>query len=170
MAYYDGNELKKDTTLDMSSAYGVFQFGVLDSDDERIESSMNACLERLSLNTNSGGHARYVNDYYYRVDKEGTPGNPWFITSLWVAEYYIHKAYNKKMLQPAIDIFNWVASHTLETGVLSEQLNPHTSEPVSVAPLTWSHAGFVIAINKYLEKLDNLGICTMCNPPKYKEK
>jgi oligosaccharide amylase len=170
MVYYEDDELKKDTTLDMSSAYGVFQFGVLDSDDERIESSMNTCMDRLSLKTASGGHARYTNDYYYRIDKEGTPGNAWFITTLWLAEYYIHKAYNKKMLQPALDIFNWVASHALETGVLSEQIHPHNSGPVSVAPLTWSHAGFVIAINKYLEKLDNLGICTMCNPPKLKEK
>ena len=170
MVYYEDDELKKDTTLDMSSAYGVFQFGVLDSDDERIESSMNTCMDRLSLKTASGGHARYTNDYYYRIDKEGTPGNAWFITTLWLAEYYIHKAYNKKMLQPALDIFNWVASHALETGVLSEQIHPHNSGPVSVAPLTWSHAGFIIAINKYLEKLDNLGICTMCNPPKLKEK
>lgn len=166
MIYYEGDELKKDTTLDMSSAYGVFQFEVLDSDDERIEKSMKACIEKLSIHTASGGLARYVDDYYYRIDKEGTPGNAWFVTTLWLAEYYVHKAHNKEMLQPAIEIFNWVVSHALKTGVLSEQIHPHTSEPVSVAPLTWSHAGFVIAVNKYLEKLDNLGVCKMCNPPK----
>jgi len=165
MVYYDGEELKKDTTLDFSSVYGVFQFGVLASDDERVENSIQACLEMLKCNTASGGYARYTDDYYYRIDKEGTPGNAWFVTTLWLAEYYIDKAYNKKMLEPAIEIFNWVASHQLETGILAEQLHPHTSEPISVAPLTWSHAGFVIAINKYLEKLDHLGVCKMCNPP-----
>ncbi len=169
MVYYDGDELKKDTTLDFSSVYGIFQFGVLDSDDERVKSSIDASVERLKCNTSSGGFARYTDDYYFRIDKQGTPGNPWFITSLWMAEYYIHKAYNKEMLQPAIEIFDWVVSHALETGILSEQINPHSGGPVSVAPLTWSHAGFVIAINKYLEKLDNLGICKDCNPPKLKE-
>ncbi len=167
MVYYDGDVMKKDYTLDMSSAYGVFQFGVLDSDDDKIKRSFDACLNQLQLKTEVGGLARYQNDYYYKID-ENTPGNPWFITTLWLAEYYIHRAYNEEMLKPAIEIFKWVAKHKLSTGVLSEQLHPHDGSPVSVAPLTWSHAGFVIAINKYLERLDNLGVCKMCNPPKMK--
>jgi GH15 family glucan-1,4-alpha-glucosidase len=173
MVYYNEENGKKkilqDTTLDISSTYGVFQFGVLPPTDRRVKKSIHLCKERLQLKTNSGGVARYENDYYYRIDQEGTPGNPWFITTLWLAEYYIAIAKTQNDLQPAIDIFNWVASHTLETGVLSEQLHPHNGSPVSVAPLTWSHAGFVIAINKYLEKLDELGICKMCNPPKVKQ-
>ena len=169
MVYYDGEELKKDTTLDISSAYGVFQFDVLPGTDPKVVSSIKACEDKLALKTKSWGHARYEDDYYYRVDKQGTTGNPWFITTLWLAEYYIHVAKNETDLDKAIDIFEWVAKHALSTGILSEQLNPHTAEPLSVAPLTWSHAGYVIAINKYLEKLDNLGLCTMCNPPKVKE-
>jgi oligosaccharide amylase len=165
MVYYDGDELKTDPVHDISSAYGVFQFGVLDATDERITNSVNAWKEKLLCHTNSGGYARYENDNYYRLE-QNTPGNPWFITTLWLAEYYISIANTKEDLQPARDIFEWVASHTLPSGVLSEQLHPHTGAPVSVAPLTWSHAGFVIAINKYLVKLDNLGVCKMCNPPK----
>ena len=170
MVYYDGDELKKDMTLDISSAYGVFQFDVLPGTDKRVVSSIKACEEKLSLKTASGGHARYEDDDYYRIDKQGTTGNPWFITTLWLAEYYIQIATTKEDMKKAVDIFEWVASHSLSTGVLSEQLHPHTTEPLSVAPLTWSHAGYVIAINKYLEKLDNLGLCVMCNPPKVSEK
>lgn len=168
MIYYEREELKKDTTLDISSSYGIFQFGVLPGTDPRVQQSMNICKERLQ-NKVVGGFARYEYDSYYQIDS-ALPGNPWFITTLWLAEYYLNLAQTKEELQPAIEIFEWVAAHALETGVLSEQLHPHTGKPISVAPLTWSHAGLVIAINKYLEKLDHLGVCKMCNPPKFKPR
>lgn len=166
MVYYEGEEMKKDITLDFSSVYGIFQFGLLPATDGRVQQNMKICQERLR-NQLVGGYARYEGDPYYQVDRT-TPGNPWFITTMWLAEYYLNIAATKEEFQPAIDIFEWVAAHALETGILSEQLHPQTGTPVSVAPLTWSHAGFVIAINKYLEKLDHLGICKMCNPPKLK--
>ncbi len=165
MVYYDGNKLKRDMTTDSSSTYGIFEFNVLDIDDPRVQSSMQDYLSRLKCNTSVGGYARYVDDNYRRVSHD-VPGNPWFITTLWVAEYYIKKAKKPEDLQPVIEIFEWVAQHSLETGILAEQLNPHSGGPLSVAPLTWSHAAYVIAINKYLQKLDSLGVCKMCNPPK----
>lgn len=165
MIYYDGNELKRDTTVDASSVYGIFEYNVLDGKDERIKNNIQSSLSVLQLKTSVGGLARYFNDSYHRLDVR-TPGNPWFITTLWLAEYYIKIAESEKELAPAITILNWVAEHALETGILSEQLHPHTGEVVSVAPLTWSHAAYAIAVNKYLEKLDSLGICKMCNPPK----
>lgn len=171
--YYKGTELCRDTTLDISSAYGVFEFGVLDARDIRISKSMEKCDEHLLCKTAIGGYARYTNDQYYRVDRSGSvPGNPWFITTLWTAEYHIQlaKVADDDHLKKAVDIFEWVHSHAMDTGILAEQLNPHTGECLSVSPLTWSHAGYVIAVNKYLEKLDELGICSMCNPPKLREK
>lgn len=153
--YYDGTTLRKDFTLDLSSIYGIFEYKVLDSADLRVVKNIELIQNRLHCNTSSGGYARYYDDYYYRVDTN-TPGNPWFITTLWMAEYYINKAKTVEELKPAIEIFEWVANHALETGILPEQLDPHTAEPISVSPLTWSHAGYVIAINKYLEKLEEL--------------
>ena len=35
--------------------------------------------------------ARYEEDDYYRVSRE-LPGNPWFISTLWFADYLIRKA------------------------------------------------------------------------------
>ena len=83
---------------------------------------------------------------------------------MWLAEYYIARAKSFDDLKDAINIFEWVVKSALSTGVLSEQLDPCSGLTLSVAPLTWSHAGFVIAVIKYLEKLDDLGICTMCSP------
>jgi len=44
------------------------------------------------------------------------------------------------------------AEHALPSGVLAEQVNPHTGEPLSVSLLTWSHAAFVSAVIEYLER------------------
>ena len=87
-----------------------------------------------------------------------------------MAEYYIAKAKKLDDLKPAIDIFHWVKQYALSTGVLPEQLDPCSGLPLSVAPLTWSHAGYVIAVVKYLEKLDVLDICRMCSPPGIRRK
>ena len=38
----------------------------------------------------------------------------------------------------------------LLSGVIPEQLHPHTGEPLSVSPLTWSHAAFVASVERYL--------------------
>ena len=49
-------------------------------------------------------------------------------------------------------------SRALESGVLAEQFHPYTGGPMSVAPLTWSHATFVIVALEYLEKHAQLGL------------
>jgi hypothetical protein len=36
--------------------------------------------------------------------------------------------------------------------VLAEQFNPHTGEPISVSPLTWSHAVVMTTVMQYLLK------------------
>ncbi|MBD3273106.1 glycoside hydrolase family 15 protein [Candidatus Dependentiae bacterium] len=159
--YFENDEIIKDETIDTSSTYGIFEYKILPVDDPRIKESFETIEKKLQCKEPIKGYTRYENDYYYRINREG-PGNPWFITTLWVAEYYITKAKNENDLKKALEIFEWVDKHKLETGVLSEQLNPTTGSPLSVAPLTWSHAAYIIAVNKYLEKLEELGICKTC--------
>ncbi len=146
-----GGPIQKDTTIDMSSVYGIFTFGVLSADDPLLEKAMQTAKEHLTCNTVIGGIARYEHDHYNRVSTD-TPGNPWIITTLWLAQYYIAKAENKEELQKAFDILTWTARHASPSGVLSEQLNPYTGEHISAAPLTWSHSEFVRTVLLYLEK------------------
>jgi len=40
--------------------------------------------------------------------------------------------------------------------MLSEQVDPNSGAPLSVAPLTWSHAEFVVTVDDYVKKLDKL--------------
>ncbi|MEX0939860.1 MAG: glycoside hydrolase family 15 protein [Candidatus Babeliales bacterium] len=167
--YYQKGQLKKNMTNDASSFYGVFEFHILPVDDERVRSSYEYMKKGLKNQFPIGGYARYEGDNYFREECTGA-GNPWFITTMWLAEYYIAKAKSLGDLKPAVELFEWVVKRSLSTGILPEQLEPCSGLPLSVAPLTWSHAGYIIAIVKYLEKLDDLGICAMCSPPGLKRK
>jgi GH15 family glucan-1,4-alpha-glucosidase len=55
-----------------------------------------------------------------------------------------------------MDLVRWAMRHALPTGALPEQLNPLTGEPLSVAPLTWSHAVLVDALLDLADRHRNL--------------
>ena len=156
-------ELVIDTTLDISSVYGVFAFGVLPANDQKLARAWEIMVRELSHGIQTGGIARYAGDQYYRVDQQSA-GNPWFITTLWYAEYLIANAHKESDFDRVRDIFSWVVRHAYPSGVLSEQLHPQTGAPLSAAPLTWSHAAYVIAVLKYLDLIEELGICPALNP------
>jgi oligosaccharide amylase len=141
-----------------ASLYSIFKFHLFEADDPRVIATMEAVKDKLWCKTSVGGVARYENDYYHRVsdDIKNVPGNPWFICTLWLADYLISSAKTHEELKLALPIFEWTAAHALESGVLAEQVNPYTNEPMSVSPLTWSHATVVSACVKYLEKLQTL--------------
>ena len=126
--------------------------------DSRIVKTMTAIKEQLSNKGDTGGVARYTNDYYFQVehDLSKTPGNPWFICTLWLAQWYIAIATNVDQLKPAKDIIDWVVAHKTEAGMLSEQVDPNSGAPLSVSPLTWSHAEFVVTVDDYVKKIDQL--------------
>jgi GH15 family glucan-1,4-alpha-glucosidase len=123
-------------------------------DDPMIVATMRAIEEELWVKTAVGGVARYQDDYYHQVrhDVATVPGNPWFICTLWLAEWYIACARTQDDLERPLQLLNWVADHALASGVLAEQLHPETGAPLSVSPLTWSHAAFVQTICRYMER------------------
>lgn len=154
---FEQGEIIYDNAID-SSSYALFEFGVLPEDDERVVSNMKRIKEWLWIKTRVGGIARYHDDYYHRVsdDIDNIPGNPWFICTLWYAKWVIRIAKKEEDMKEALDILNWVADHALSTGVLAEQVHPKTGDPLSVSPLTWSHAEFVDTMTNYVEKLKYL--------------
>lgn len=159
---YEGGVKTSDTTLDMSSIYGIFKFGVLDITDERLTRAMNNMLERLESKVGVKGMPRYEGDYYYRVSNE-VPGNPWIITTLWLAQYYIAKAENEKELDGAKEILQWCVDHAATSGILPEQLHPFTGEHLSATPLTWSHAEYVLTVLDLIAKLKQFGVSATVN-------
>ena len=81
-----------------------------------------------------------------------------------LAQYYIEVAKQEADLNPVKEILKWTSQHTSRSGVLSEQLDPHSGAQVSAAPLTWSHAEYVITVIEYLEKLEHMGISKVFYP------
>jgi GH15 family glucan-1,4-alpha-glucosidase len=145
--------MHQDMTLDASIA-GLYQFGMFDATSEEIRKTMQAVADRLIVKTSVSGVARYENDYYHQVSQDiaNVPGNPWFICACWLAEYHIAQATTVDELHDALYWLNWVQQHALPSGVLAEQVNPYTDEPLSVSPLTWSHAEYAGAVRWYVGK------------------
>ena len=147
----------QDQTMD-ASLIGLWYFGMFAADNPRIIRTMETMHERLSVRTRVGGIARYENDYYHQVSDDITkvPGNPWFICTLWLAQWYIASATTQQQLDKALDLIKWTADHTLLSGVMAEQVHPFSNAPLSVSPLTWSHATYVATILEYRQKMKEL--------------
>ena len=147
---HDDVNFQPDSTID-ASLFGAFYLGAFAADDEMVVNTMRAIEEKLWIPTAVGGVARFENDGYMRVSDEVT-GNAWFICTLWLADYRIAAAKKKEDLKGVTEILEWTARRALPSGVLAEQVNPISGEPISVSPLTWSHSTFVATVVNYLEK------------------
>ncbi len=150
----DDKSFEADPTID-ASLFSVFYFDVFPAADQKVKNTMKAIEKNLWVPGEVGGIARFENDGYMRVSDEFT-GNPWFICTLWLAEYRIAVAKTRGDLKGAVEILEWTAKNSLASGVLAEQINPRDRSPVSVSPLTWSHSTFVATVENYLEKLKQL--------------
>ncbi|MCX7996265.1 MAG: glycoside hydrolase family 15 protein [Patescibacteria group bacterium] len=147
-----------DRTLDSSSLYGIVKFGVLPYSDERVVHSMKLVEDRLLCRSEVGGICRYEGDQYFRQTDE-VPGTPWFICSLWLAQYQIEAATKPEDLEKPLQWLRWCVKYALPSGALSEQIHPLTGAPLSATPLTWSHAEFINTVNEYIAKMRKLGMC-----------
>ncbi|WKZ14941.1 MAG: glycoside hydrolase family 15 protein [Candidatus Jettenia caeni] len=147
-----------DLTID-ASLFGVTAFGLFPADNPMVVSTMRQIEDRLTVKTEVGGIARYERDRFVSVteDFKRIPGNPWIICTLWLAQYKIAAAHSLEQLQSVIDILLWVTRHTRPSGALPEQLYPFGERLISVCPLSWSHAEFIITVLDYLDKYYLLG-------------
>lgn len=141
--------------LDISSFYGIFAFEVLPYDDKRLKKAFEVYKERLLLKSNVSGYARFEGDHYNHQGGD-YPGNPWIVTTLWMAQYMIASAKNKKDLEESKKLLDWVVAHASTSGMLPEQLHPYTGAHLSATPLIWSHAEFVTTVLAYTKKFDDL--------------
>jgi len=156
-----------DRTVD-SSMFGLVELAVLPADDPQVVATMQNVEERLRVQTDVGGLARYENDAYQQVEKRDTarvPGNPWFVSTLWLARYHLMRAQSPADLSRGLELIGWAARHARPSGVMAEQLDPRTGEPLSVSPLTWSQAAYVMAVEEYLDRALRLSACPTCGQP-----
>lgn len=144
---------ERDLTPDASLAM-VWKLGILPPDDPRVVSTMNQLHDVLTVKTGVGGMARYTTDFYQSVvhPSDDVPGNPWIITTLWYAQWRTLTAKSVADLAEAKAIIEWAGKFATTTGLLPEQMNPQTGAPLSVSPLTWSHATFIETVLMFIEK------------------
>lgn len=135
----DGS-LAFDNTLDMASMYGAMMF-CPQSMGEHVKETVREIENVLLDKSPSGGVPRYEHDSYFSINSSYL-GNPWHVTTLWLAQYYVRTG----QLDRAKKYVDWTISKALPSGMLSEQVNPETGRVLSVAPLVWSHAELINTI------------------------
>lgn len=126
-----------DLTVD-SALLSAGLFGVLAWDHPVMQATFQAVEERLVVRSGARGVARYENDYYFRK-VEHAPGNPWIICTMWYAQALAAQGRTAE----AREWLDWACQQASPTLTFAEQVHPDTGEPLSVSPLTWSHAEFI---------------------------
>lgn len=132
------NQIIPNDTIDTSSVFGAFMFGLFDPDGSEINEAVSSVKNAFGVDHGAIGLPRYENDNYRRSNDSIT-GNLWFITSMWLAQYYIYK--DKK--DEAYKILDWVKQNSLSTGMMFEQIDPGSNELISPAPLSWTQAEYL---------------------------
>jgi oligosaccharide amylase len=130
----------KDETIDISLIGLSVPFGVLETYDPRMVSTVKTIEEALKSDL-TGGIKRYEDDEYIG-------GNPWIITTLWLALYYIEN----KEFEKARTYFDWAVKGRTELDLLPEQISKDTGKPVWIIPLTWSHAMYALVYHALQNK------------------
>ncbi len=136
----DDGTVTNDDTLDVSSWYGAFMFDY-ETDKQRLIDGAKTIGHNLLNSAPNGGVPRYEHDNYFASDPK-YKGNPWFVTTLWLAQYYVRS----NQTEQASNLIVWCLDHTLASGVLSEQTQPETGAQIGVSPLVWSHAELINTI------------------------
>lgn len=144
MAFYKGisvaedGAIEPDETIDMSSIYGSFMYGLFGTKSEKTRNAVDAALKTFGFDEDAPGLPRYEHDTYRRPDDTEQP-NWWFVSSLWMAQYFLETGQQDR----ATNILHWVHDSAWATGALSEQINPRTRDEMSVSPLCWSQAEYL---------------------------
>lgn len=156
----DDKTVVAEKTVDSSSLFGLWYFGMFEQSDELFQKTLQVTLAKLSNPTMVGGMIRYENDAYFRSTDRS---NPWFITTLWEALRRLHLTeVTAADIEFAKNTLDWVSSHMYPSGVLAEQMNPYTGESLSATPLAWSHSVYVETVLKLIEILESKGLCAGC--------
>lgn len=150
IAYYEEDSIVHDETVDASSLFGLWYFGMLSQDHELFVKTQKQVERRLKNPGPTGGYIRYERDNYF---KSTDLSNPWFITTLWEAQRLLRKPeVSSEDLRYTEQVFAWVLKHKYLSGILAEQLNPYTGKSLSANPLVWSHAVYVETMLLYLKR------------------
>ena len=125
----------EDGKMDISMIGSVTPFNMFKAKEKKIVNTVEKI--NLSLRTYTGGYRRFEQDNYRN-------GNPWAIANLWMTLYYLETGEKKK----AKETFDFVIKTAGKHSFLGEQIDNETLKPNWVLGLGWSHAMFIIVLEK----------------------
>ena len=142
--FYDENKKSfvrnlDDKKIDISILGLVIPFNIFTPKEKKILNTVERI--NMTLRTYTGGYTRFEVDHYMN-------GNPWVITTLWMANYYLEAGEKTK----AKECFDLVVKTCAKHGFLPEQINNEKMAPAWVIGLGWSHAMYIITLKKFIEK------------------
>jgi len=126
-----------DKRIDISLLGAVYPFNVFSSKEKKVLNTVENI--NLTLRTYTGGYQRFEYDHYRN-------GAPWPIANLWMTLYYLENGEKKK----AKETFDFVLKTAGKHNFLGEQIDNNTLKPNWVIGLGWSHAMFVIVLEKMI--------------------
>ena len=129
----------EDKKMDISMLGVVIPFNVFKPKEKKVQNTVERI--NMSIRTYTGGYQRFENDHYMN-------GNPWPIANLWMTLYYLETGEKKK----AKETFDFVIKTAGKHYFLGEQVNNETLKPNWVIGLGWSHAMFIIVLEKLYGK------------------
>ena len=125
----------EDKRMDISLLGCVYPFNVFSPKEKKVLNTVENI--NLTLRTYTGGYQRFEYDHYRN-------GAPWPIANLWMTLYYLEIGEKKK----AKETFDFVLKTAGKHSFLGEQIDNNTLKPNWVIGLGWSHAMFVIVLEK----------------------
>ncbi len=129
----------QDKKIDISLLGLVYPFKLFSPKEKKILNTVDKM--NLTLRTYTGGYLRYEGDNYIG-------GNPWIISNLWLAEYYLQAG----SITKAKECFEFAVIGSNEHGLLPEQVNNSTMDGAWVIGLGWSHAMFIDVLKKLIRR------------------
>ena len=125
----------EDRKMDISILGAVTPFNVFSAKEKKVKNTVESI--NLHLRTYTGGYQRFEGDHYMN-------SNPWPIANLWMTLYYLETGEKKK----AKETFDFVVKTAGKHYFLGEQVDNSTLKPNWVIGLGWSHAMFLIVLEK----------------------
>ena len=129
-----------DKKMDISILGSIVPFEMFSPKEKNVQNT----IERINmtLRTYTGGYVRYEEDRYMGGY------NPWPIANLWMACYNLEIGENKK----ALENFEFVTKSCSNHGFLGEQINNEAMKPAWIIGLTWSHAMYIVVLERLIKK------------------
>ena len=124
-----------DKRMDISILGSIIPFNVFSPKEKKILNTIENI--NLTIRTYTGGYQRFEYDHYRN-------GAPWPIANLWMTLYYLEIGEKKK----AKETFDFVLKTSGKHSLLGEQIDNETLKPNWVIGLGWSHAMFIIVLEK----------------------